>query len=189
MRIEVSINAPPHGHFLFVHPFQISPVCGALSLVRADLSPPPKRIRDSNSLIDLEVSLEDGYELYVPREVGLGVDFKDSYEPYTEPDIDSNIQADIDEWIAYADAIRARWIDNRDVVETIAEEESVREDVLDHVTVDGAVEVTYETLGGLGHRIIRVDLEVTTMTERISALEQDNARLRGMLDVESQRVD
>ncbi|GKG33940.1 hypothetical protein Tco_0434099, partial [Tanacetum coccineum] len=36
-----------------------------------------------------------------------------------------------------------------------------------------------------GHKISRVDLEVTTMTKRISALERDNTRLRGMLDVES----
>ncbi|GJW22522.1 putative reverse transcriptase domain-containing protein [Tanacetum coccineum] len=40
-----------------------------------------------------------------------------------------------------------------------------------------------------GHRITGVDLEVTTITERISVLERDNTRLRGMLDVESQRVD
>nr|GFB14939.1 hypothetical protein [Tanacetum cinerariifolium] len=92
---------------------------------------------------------------------------------------------------------------------------SVREDVLDHVTADRDVQVTYETLGGLvqrfhdhtvkvpvhwiqviesehrlqGHRITRVDLEVTTITERISTLERDNTRLRGMLDVESKRVD
>ncbi|GJU51900.1 hypothetical protein Tco_1221455 [Tanacetum coccineum] len=138
----------------------VSPIHGALSLVRADLSPPPKRIRDSNSVTDIEV--------------GLGLDSEDSYEPYTEPDIDSDIQADIDECIAYADAIRARGMDDRNVVETTAEEEVgskerdtvevdprvgpvikndvceyVREDVLDHVTADGAVEVTYETLGDL----------------------------------------
>ncbi|GKB09120.1 hypothetical protein Tco_0837432 [Tanacetum coccineum] len=193
-------------------------VCRALSPVRADLLRPPKRIRDSDSVTDLEVSSEDGYEPYIPRE------------------------ADIDECIAYADTIRARGMDDRYVVETEAEEEvkyrvrgmvevevdprvgpvieddvreSVKEDILDHVTADGAVEVTYETLGGLvqrfhdhtveipvhriqvieseqrlqGHRIIGVDLEVTTMTERIDTLEQDNTRLRGMLDVESQRVD
>ncbi|GKA07717.1 hypothetical protein Tco_0686941 [Tanacetum coccineum] len=192
--------------------------------------------------MDLEFSSEDGYEPYVPREVGLGVDIEDSYNPYTEPDIDSDIQADIDECIAYADAIRARGMDDRDVVKTVAEEEvesrerdtvevevdwrvepdieddvrePVREDVLDHVTADGAVEVINETLLCLvqrfhdhaveipvhriqvikseqrlqGHRIIRVDFEVTTMTKRIDTLEQDNTRLRGMLDVESQRFD
>ncbi|GKB92041.1 putative reverse transcriptase domain-containing protein [Tanacetum coccineum] len=165
-----------------------SPVCIALSPVRADLLPPPKRIRDSDSVTDLEVSSEDGYEPY----------------------------ADIDECIAYADAIRARGMDDRYVVETAAEEEVgsrerdtveievdprvgpvieddacefVREDVLDHVTADGAVKVIESEQRLQGHRITRVDLEVTTMTERISALERDNTRLRGMLDVESQRVD
>ncbi|GKE74265.1 hypothetical protein Tco_1536306 [Tanacetum coccineum] len=88
----------------------------SLSLVHADLSPPPKRIRDSDLVTDLEVSSEDGYEPYVPREVGLGVDVEDSYKPYTEPDVDFNIQTDIDECIAYADAIRARGTDDRDVV-------------------------------------------------------------------------
>ncbi|GJX52784.1 hypothetical protein Tco_0281153 [Tanacetum coccineum] len=152
-----------------------SPIRGALSLVRANLSPPPKRIRD--------------FDLVTDMEVGLRVDSKDSCEPYIEPDTDSDIQENIDECIAYADAIRARGMDDRDVVEIAAEEESIREDVLDHVIADRAMEVTYETLGGSGHRITGVDLEVTTMTERINALERDNTRLRGMLDVESQRVD
>ncbi|GKC79898.1 hypothetical protein Tco_1130672 [Tanacetum coccineum] len=84
--------------------------------LHADLSPPPKRIRDSDLVTDLEVSSEDGYEPYIPREVGLGVDVEDSYKPYTEPDVDFDIQADIDECIAYADAIRARGTDDRDVV-------------------------------------------------------------------------
>ncbi|GKA74224.1 hypothetical protein Tco_0780526 [Tanacetum coccineum] len=191
----------------------VSPVHGSLSLVHADLSPPPKRIRDSDSVTDLKISSEDGYESYVPREVGLGVDFEDSYEPYIEPDIDSDIQADINKCIAYANAIRARGMDDRVVEDDV--HDTVREDVLDHVTADRAVEVTNETLGGLvhrfhdhavkilvyriqvieseqrlqGHRIVGVDLEVTTMTERISALDRDNTRLRGMLDVESQIVD
>ncbi|GKG17488.1 hypothetical protein Tco_0362445, partial [Tanacetum coccineum] len=121
---------------------------------------------DFDSVTDLELSSEDGYKPYVPREAGLGVDVEDSYEPYTEPDIDSDIQADIDECIAYADAIRDRGMDDRDVVEIAAKEEVesrerdmvevevdprvgpvieddvrefVRKDVLDHVTADGAV--------------------------------------------------
>ncbi|GJS76212.1 hypothetical protein Tco_0726093 [Tanacetum coccineum] len=68
-----------------------SPVHRSLSLVRADLLPPCKRIRDSNSMTDFEVSSEDGYVLYVPREIRLGVDVEDSYEPYTEPDIDPDV--------------------------------------------------------------------------------------------------
>ncbi|GKE59398.1 hypothetical protein Tco_1498583, partial [Tanacetum coccineum] len=141
----------------------VLPIRGALSPVYADLLPPPKRIRDSDSVTDLEISSEDGYEPYVPREVGLRVDVEDSYEPYTEPNIDLDIQVDINECIAYANAIRARWMDDRDVVETTAAEEvkssvrgiikakvdlrvrlvvdydvreSVREDVPDHVTAD-----------------------------------------------------
>nr|GEW81204.1 hypothetical protein [Tanacetum cinerariifolium] len=103
----------------------VSPVHGAVSPVRTDLSPRPKRIRDYDLMTDLEISSEDGYEPYVPREAGLGVDFKDSYEPYTDPDIDLDIQADIDECITYANAIRARGMDDKDVVETAAKEEEL----------------------------------------------------------------
>nr|GEY22926.1 reverse transcriptase domain-containing protein [Tanacetum cinerariifolium] len=81
--------------------------------------------------------------------------------------------------------------------------------------VEGAVEVTYETLGDLvqrfhdhtqaipvhriqviegvqrkqGHRIVGVELAVTALTERVAELEGDNRRLRGTASVESQRVD
>ncbi|GKC39783.1 hypothetical protein Tco_1052167 [Tanacetum coccineum] len=68
-----------------------SPIRGALSPIRVNLFPLPKRIRDSDSVTDLEVSLEEGYVPYVPREVGLGIDVEDSYEPYTEPDVDFDI--------------------------------------------------------------------------------------------------
>ncbi|GJT17977.1 hypothetical protein Tco_0876683 [Tanacetum coccineum] len=67
--------------------------------------------------------------------------------------------------------------------------ESVREDVPDHVTVDGTVEVIKSEQRLQGHRITGVDLEFTTMTEWINVLEWDNTRLRGLLDVKSQRVD
>ncbi|GJV76226.1 putative reverse transcriptase domain-containing protein [Tanacetum coccineum] len=104
---------------------------------------------------------------------------KVSYEPYTEPDVDSDIQADVDACILFADDLRARGTDVRVVVETVAEEgvesnargttevavdprvgpvidddvrESVRKDVPGHVTTDRAVEVTYETLGDLVQR-------------------------------------
>ncbi|GKG14419.1 hypothetical protein Tco_0354019, partial [Tanacetum coccineum] len=67
--------------------------------------------------------------------------------------------------------------------------EPVREDVPDHVTSDGTVEVTYEKLGDLGHRIMATSQQSAAMSERIGTLERDNTRLRGMLDVESQIVD
>ncbi|GKA10336.1 hypothetical protein Tco_0689769 [Tanacetum coccineum] len=85
--------------------------------------PSRKRCRDSDSVMDFGVSSEDGYVPYVPREVGLRVDVEDSYEPYTEPDVDSDIQADIDACIAFVDDLRARGIDVRDMVETAAKEE------------------------------------------------------------------
>ncbi|GJR45157.1 hypothetical protein Tco_1313260 [Tanacetum coccineum] len=51
-----------------------SPKPGALSLVCADLLPPYKRIRDSDSMTNFEVSSEEGFVPYVPREIGLGFD-------------------------------------------------------------------------------------------------------------------
>nr|GEU38111.1 putative reverse transcriptase domain-containing protein [Tanacetum cinerariifolium] len=40
-----------------------------------------------------------------------------------------------------------------------------------------------------GHRVVRVELTVTALTERVAELERDNRRLRGTASVESQRVD
>ncbi|GKC10777.1 hypothetical protein Tco_1007559, partial [Tanacetum coccineum] len=211
-----------------------SPIATSVGLSR-------KRCRNFDSITDLEVSSEDDYVSYIPIKVGLGVDVEDSYEPYTEPDVDSDIQTDIDACIAFADDLRARRTNVRVVVKTAAEEEvessmrgtlevevdprvgpvidddvreSIREDVPDHVTADGAVKVTYETLGGLvqrfrdhtmkipahqiqviesvqrdqGHRIVATSQQSATMSERIGTLERDNVRLRGILDVERQRV-
>ncbi|GKG06514.1 hypothetical protein Tco_0329483, partial [Tanacetum coccineum] len=58
---------------------------GALSLVCADLLPPHKRIRYSDFVTDFTVSSEECFVPHVPREIGLGVDVEDSYEPYTAP--------------------------------------------------------------------------------------------------------
>ncbi|GJZ61486.1 hypothetical protein Tco_0617623 [Tanacetum coccineum] len=96
----------------------------ALSLVRADLLSPRKRIRDSNSMTNFEVNSEEGFFPYVPREIGLGVDVEDNYEPYTEPDIDLDVQADVDACIAFVDDIEARGTDVRVEIRTAAEEEA-----------------------------------------------------------------
>ncbi|GKA28813.1 hypothetical protein Tco_0715058 [Tanacetum coccineum] len=84
--------------------------------------------------------------------------------------IDPKVQAEIDECFAYADALRDRGIDARVVVEAIDQEEiktGVRgpvEDRVDRVTYpvvandipepaqEGAIKVTYETLGDLVQR-------------------------------------
>ncbi|GJT15636.1 putative reverse transcriptase domain-containing protein [Tanacetum coccineum] len=88
------------------------------------------------------------------------------------------------------------------------------EDILEPA-LEGAVEVTYETLGDLvqrfhdhtkaipvhrihviegvqreqGHRIVGVESAVIALTERIVESERDNRRIRGITSVESQRVD
>ncbi|GKE94538.1 hypothetical protein Tco_1579393, partial [Tanacetum coccineum] len=94
---------------------------GALSSVRADLLPPRKRIRSSDSVTDLEVSSDESSESSVPSETGsrVDVDVGGSDEPYSEPNLDPEVPAEIDECIAYADALRAGGIDSRVVVETV----------------------------------------------------------------------
>ncbi|GKA59166.1 hypothetical protein Tco_0758479 [Tanacetum coccineum] len=204
----------------------LSPVSGALSPVRADLIPSPKRVKDSGYLADVEVD---------PREISLRDDaiVRVSDEPHLEQDIDPEIQAEIDECIAYADALRDRGIDARVVVEAIDRDETetgvrgpveVRVERVTHPVMpedipepaqEGAVEVTYETLGDLvqrfhdhtqaipvyriqaiegvqreqGHKMVGVESAVIALTDRIAEFERDNMRLRGTMSVESQRVD
>ncbi|GKE15446.1 hypothetical protein Tco_1423023, partial [Tanacetum coccineum] len=184
----------------------LSPVSAALSPVHADLIPLPKRVKDSGYLADVKVN---------PREISLRDDviIRVSNEPYLEQDIDLEIQAEIDECIAYADTLRDRGIDARVVVEAVDRDET--ETGVRGPVEEGTIEVTYETLGDLvqrfydhtqaipvhriraiegvqreqGHRIIGVESAVTALTERVAELERDNRRLRGTVSVESQRVD
>ncbi|GJX10754.1 hypothetical protein Tco_0200613 [Tanacetum coccineum] len=142
-----------------------SPVPRALSFVRADLLPPRKRIRSSDSATDLEDCMGESSESFVPRGTSLRdeVVVRGSDEPYSEPDIDLEIQAMINECIAYADAFRAEGIDARVMVETATREEveasargmvEVRVDRVTHPIVldddpaqeEGAIEVAHETL-------------------------------------------
>nr|GFA76321.1 putative reverse transcriptase domain-containing protein [Tanacetum cinerariifolium] len=113
-------------------------------------------------------------------------------------DINLEIQTEIDECIAYKNALRDREIDARVVVEVVDRDEE-----------EGAVEVTYETLGDLvqrfhdhtveipihrvqaiesiqrdqGHRIVVTRQHSTDTLERIRELERVNMRLRDMMDV------
>nr|GFA30850.1 hypothetical protein [Tanacetum cinerariifolium] len=137
----------------------LAPISGALSHVRVDLIPSPKRVRDSGCSADVEVG---------PRET------------------------------------RGKKVTHPAMLEDIPEPAQ-----------EGAVEVTYETLGDLvqmfhdhseaipvhriqviegvqreqGHRIVRVESAVTALTDRVAELKRDNMRLRGTTSVESQRVD
>ncbi|GJY06082.1 hypothetical protein Tco_0373136 [Tanacetum coccineum] len=141
----------------------LSPISGALSHVRADLIPSPKRIKDSGYLADVEVD---------PREISLRDDaiVRVSDEPHLDQGSDPDNQAEIDESFAYADALRDRGIEARVVVEADDRDETetgVRGPVevrVERVTrpampedipepaQEGAVEATYETLGDLVQR-------------------------------------
>ncbi|GKC94994.1 hypothetical protein Tco_1160436 [Tanacetum coccineum] len=147
-------------------------------------------------------------------------------------DMNPEIQGRIDKCFAYTNALRDRGIDARVVVEAVDREKSetgargpveVRVNRFTHPVVaddipkpvqEGAVEVTYETLGDLvqrfhnhieaipvhriqvsegvqreqGCRIVGVESAVTTLTERIVELERDNRRLKGTASVKSQRL-
>ncbi|GKB07500.1 hypothetical protein Tco_0835784, partial [Tanacetum coccineum] len=94
-----------------------SPILGALSYTRADLLPSPKRIRSSELATDLEVSTAKGSEpsRYRRTDLDMNVDVVRS----DGIDIDLKIQAEINEYIAYADAHRDRGINARVVVEAI----------------------------------------------------------------------
>ncbi|GJT17982.1 hypothetical protein Tco_0876688 [Tanacetum coccineum] len=198
---------------------------------RADLLPSPKRIRSPESATNLVVSLTESFNPSTSR--GTEVEIDVDVERSDGLDIDPKIQAEIDECVAYADALRAKGIDARVVVEAVDREEiktgakgpvKVRVDRVTHSVIaddipkpaqkEGAIEVTYETLGDLvqrfhnhtkeipvhrvqaiesvqrdqGHRIVATGQQGADMLERIRELEQDNMRLRDMMDVASQRV-
>ncbi|GJT22325.1 putative reverse transcriptase domain-containing protein [Tanacetum coccineum] len=182
----------------------LSPVSGALSPVRADLIPSPKRVKDSGYLTDVEVD---------PREISLRDDaiVRVSDEPHLEQDIDPEIQAEIDECIAYADALRDRGIDARVVVEAVDRDETetgvrgpvevrvervthpvMPEDIPEPAQMSSRVHrysLLKEFRESSGHSDYWVESAVIALTERIAELERDNRRLRGTASVESQRVD
>ncbi|GJV70473.1 hypothetical protein Tco_1490468 [Tanacetum coccineum] len=148
----------------------LSPVSKALSPVRADLIPSPKRIKDSGYLADVERLVE------------------------------------IDECIAYADALRDRGIDARVVVEAVDRDETetgvrgpveVRVERVTHPRYHDhtqaipvhRIQAIEEVQREQGHRIVGVESAVTALTKRVAELERDNRRLRGTVSVKSQRVD
>ncbi|GJU09335.1 hypothetical protein Tco_1131731 [Tanacetum coccineum] len=154
----------------------LSPVSRTLSPVRADLIPSPNRVKDSGYLTDVEVD---------PREINLRDDaiVRVSDEPHLEQDIDPEIQAEIDEYIAYAYALRDRGIDARVVVEDV--DRGISELFRMGMSSRGYV---IETLGDL------VQGGFLDHTRAIPSsidcdVREDNRRLRGTASVKSQRVD
>ncbi|GKE90973.1 hypothetical protein Tco_1572068 [Tanacetum coccineum] len=122
---------------------------------------------------------------------------------HLEQDSDPEIQGEIDECIAYADALRDRGIDARVVVEAIDRDETetgmrgsveVRVKRVTHpVMPEDIHEPAQETIEGVqreqGHRMVGVESAVIALTERIAEFERDNRRLRDSRSVESRRVD
>ncbi|GJR42844.1 hypothetical protein Tco_1310947 [Tanacetum coccineum] len=172
-----------------------------LSFARADLLPSPKRFRSPELATDLEDSSAKSSE--PSRSKGTDLEMDVDVERSDGIDIDPEIQAEIDECIAYADALRDRGIDVRVLVEAIDREEiemgvrgpvEVRVNRVTHLVVaddipkpaqEGAVEVTYETLGDLVQRFRDHTKEIPV---RRVQLERDNRILKDMMDVASQRV-
>ncbi|GJW62369.1 putative reverse transcriptase domain-containing protein [Tanacetum coccineum] len=146
----------------------------ALFYARADLLPLPKRIRKAGLGVDFEdESFESSRYRSTDLEMDVDVVRSDGI------DIDPEIHVEIDECIAYVDALRDRGIDARVVVKANDREE---------IDTEGAVEVTHETLGDLVQRIVATGQHSADMLERTEELERDNMRLRYMMDVASQRV-
>ncbi|GJT33740.1 hypothetical protein Tco_0924159 [Tanacetum coccineum] len=102
-------------------------VPGALSPIRSDLLPPHKRIRGFVSMTDYEVISEE------------------SYETYTEPDIDSDVQADIDACTIVADAAAARETDATVEVDTRLDKED-EDDEEAESSHKGTVEIGVDTV-------------------------------------------
>ncbi|GKB56234.1 hypothetical protein Tco_0912420 [Tanacetum coccineum] len=163
-----------------------SPISEALSYAHADLLPSPKRIRSLKSTTDIEVSSTEGSE--PSRYRGIKVEMDDDVVRSDGIDIDPEIQAEINECIAYADALRDKGIDAKAVVEVVDREE-IDIGARGLVEEERVVEVTYETLGDLVQRFHDHTKEIPVhRVQAIESLDQDNRRLRDMIDVASQRV-
>nr|GEX85289.1 hypothetical protein [Tanacetum cinerariifolium] len=138
-----------------------SPIPRALSYVCADVLPPCKRIRSSDTVTDLVVSSDESFKSYVPRETSsrLDVDVRGSDEPYSEPDID----------------LKEVKTSARGMIEVIDDRVThrvVSNDILKRAQEEGA-----------GHKIVATGQQSIVMSGRISKLERNNMRLRGMLDL------
>ncbi|GKD87779.1 hypothetical protein Tco_1358933 [Tanacetum coccineum] len=160
-----------------------------MSSARADLLPSPKRIKSSDFVTDLEDRLDKSPELSVPRETSLrgDVTVREEADPSARGPVEVRVER---------------------ITHPV-----VPDDILEPAQ-DGAAKVVYEILGDLvqrfhdhtvevsarrvqviesiqrdqGSRIVATGQQSVVLSERISELERDNTRLRGTLDVASQRV-
>ncbi|GKE22414.1 hypothetical protein Tco_1433926 [Tanacetum coccineum] len=135
-----------------------SPTLRALSYAHADLLPSPKRIRSSKSATDLEVSSAKGSEPY--RVVVEAID---------QEEIKTGVRGPVE--------VRVDRVTHLVVADDIPKPAK-----------EGDVEVIESVQRDQGHRIVATRQQSADMLERIRELEQDNMRLRDMMDVASQRV-
>nr|GEX38332.1 hypothetical protein [Tanacetum cinerariifolium] len=153
----------------------LSHVSKALSPVRTDLIPSPKRIKDSDYLTDVEVDPRENSEQSRSRGTDVGVD--DDIESVDESrGIDVRVVA---ETVA-RDKVGA---DTRDIVkggDNRVTHLVVLEDVQEASREERAVERTYETLGILVQRLHDHTMAIQSIVYR---------RLRGTASVKGQRVD
>nr|GEZ26324.1 putative reverse transcriptase domain-containing protein [Tanacetum cinerariifolium] len=134
-------------------------VSGALSPIRADLIPSPKRVKDIGYLADVEVG---------PRETRV--------ERVTHPTMPEDISESAQEGAA-----EVTYETLRDLVQRFHDHTQA---ILVHrIQIIKGVQREQE------HMIIRVESAITALTERVAELERDSQRLRGTVSVESQRVD
>ncbi|GKC21491.1 hypothetical protein Tco_1023641, partial [Tanacetum coccineum] len=152
----------------------LPPVSGALSPVRADLIPSPKRVKDSGYLADVEVdpkeiSLRDDAIVRVNALRDRGIDARVVVETIDRDETETRVRGPVE--------VRVERVTHPVMPEDIPEPAQ-----------DGVVEVTYETLGDLVQRFH--DHTQAIPVHRIQTIEGvQRERLRGTMSVESQRVD
>nr|GFA06800.1 hypothetical protein [Tanacetum cinerariifolium] len=134
-------------------------VFAALSPVRADLIPPPKRVGDIGYLTDVEVD---------PRETRV--------ERVTHPTMPEDIPEPAQEGAAEV------------TYETLGDFVQRFHDHTKAISVH-RIQTIEGVQREQGHRIVGVESAVTALTERVAELEMDNHMLRGTASVESLRVD
>nr|GEX53658.1 hypothetical protein [Tanacetum cinerariifolium] len=131
----------------------------ALSPIRADWIPPPKRVKDIGYLADVEV---DPRETRVERVTHPGMQ-EDILEPAQEGAAEVTYETLGDLVQRFHDHTQAIPVHRIQTIEGVQREQ--------------------------GRRIVGVESAVTALTDRVAELERDNQRLRGTASVESQRVD
>ncbi|GJR79696.1 putative reverse transcriptase domain-containing protein [Tanacetum coccineum] len=133
----------------------LSPVSGALSHVRADLIPSPKRVKDFGYLADVEVDL---------REISLrddaivrdrGIDARVIVEAVDRDETETGVRGSVE--------VRVEMVTHP----------VMPEDIPEPAQEGRAIEGVQREQG---HRIVGVESAVTALTERVAELERDNRR-------------